>query len=31
MNAQAILVFIVVSFVLFGGIIQAIYYSTKKK
>lgn len=31
MNWQAIIVLIVVSVILFGGIIQAIYYTLKKK
>lgn len=30
MNWQGIIVLIVVSFILFGGIIQAIYYANKK-
>ncbi len=31
MNWQAIIVLIVVSIILFGGIIQAIYYTIRKK
>lgn len=31
MNSQALIVLILVSFFLFGGIIQAIYYANKKK